>query len=120
MLLGALFVVYAVQTGLRQCARFAVSDACVEVIHRGVRLPWDDLTQVELAYYSTRRDRENGWMELTLRCGKRALTIDSRLSGFERIARLAAGAARANRLRLSHATLSNFAALGVKVESDER
>jgi hypothetical protein len=50
---------------------------------------------------------------LSLFDGRRRLQVDSRLAGFGDVAAGAAGAARANGLRLEPATIANFEALGI-------
>ena len=70
-------------------------------------IAWRDLRDLRLAYYSTRRDRENGWMQLTLVGGHSRLAIDSRLDGFETIAAQAAAAAVDNEIGLDVATATN-------------
>lgn len=83
----------------------------------GGRVSWSELRSVRLAYYSTRRDRKDGWMTMTLR-GRGAVKLESSLDGFDRVAERAAAAARARRLRLSEATLQNFAALGIDADPE--
>jgi hypothetical protein len=70
---------------------------------------------MKLAYYSTRRDRKSGWMQLKLAAGRSRLSLDSRLDGFERLVRHAALAAAGRDLELSEATAANLHALGIRV-----
>ncbi len=83
-----------------------------------VSLPWQELCMVRLRYFSTQRNQEAGWMELTLKARKKTLKLDSTLPGFRDIAERAAWAARDGRLDLSPATLSNFGALGITAGAD--
>ncbi|MEM7445574.1 MAG: hypothetical protein AAF414_19795 [Pseudomonadota bacterium] len=83
------------------------------------RIAWTDLGQLNLRYFSTRRDRKGGWMHLTLRDGGgTAMKIESNLIGFDTLVDQAAEAAFARRLTLSDATLENLLSLGVTVPSD--
>jgi hypothetical protein len=75
---------------------------------------WDELSRVALRYFSLRRDRDAGWLELRISSGNRSLCLDSRIEGFERIAAQAARAAAENGLPLDGATLSNLDALGIQ------
>ncbi len=112
----ALFAVFGVRTGLR---RWTV----VEMDHRGIRaegparveIAWEDLREIQLRYYATRRDRRGGWMQLHLK-GRAALTVESTLDGFDRIAERVAAVAKARGLPLSEATVRNFGALGIAID----
>ena len=82
---------------------------------RSVTIAWDRLDRMKLAFYSTRRDRKSGWMQLQLGAGGARLSLDSRLDGFDRLVRHAAIAADARGLELSQATVANLQALGIRV-----
>ena len=79
----------------------------------GGSIAWRELDQLKLGYYTTRRDRQGGWMQLTLRGAGQRLKFDSSLEDFDRLVRLAVGAAAANGIELSHATLANLGAMNV-------
>jgi hypothetical protein len=68
---------------------------------------------MRLGYYSTRRDREGGWMQLKLIGAGGTVKLDSTIDDFTHIARRALAAARANNLQLGEPTLENLAALGI-------
>ena len=74
---------------------------------------WDALERVKLSYFSTRRDREAGWLQLKLHGSGSALTLHSSLDGFEEICQAAYRAAVARNLDLTDATARNFAELGL-------
>jgi hypothetical protein len=112
---AAIFGVFAIRTALRHGTSLEVSDT--ELRATGLRpatIPWDRLDRMKLAYYSTRRDRKSGWMQLELGAGRARLSLDSRLDGFEQVVRQAARAAAARDLELSAATAANLQALGVR------
>ena len=112
--LGALFAVYGVRTVLRHRTSLRVSEEglVVEGLLRR-RLPWVRLTRCTLGYYSTRRNRDRGWMQLTLKAGGRNLRIDSQIDGFDRIVRRAVLAAQSHGIALDHTTQENLRALGI-------
>ena len=112
--LGALFAVYGIRTVLRHrtCLRVSEEGLVVEGLLRR-RLPWDRLTRCTLNYYSTRRNRDRGWMQLTLKTGRRSLRIDSQIEGFDRIVRRAVHAATGCGIALDHTTQENLRALGI-------
>ncbi len=123
--LAALFLALGLRTGLRHASRFESDDA--EVCRTGPVLPlyparrvaWDGIARLRLRFFSTRRDRTGGWMQLTVGDGAGALSFDSSLDGFEAIARRAAAAAGRNELPLNDATRTNLAALGIRIEAAE-
>ena len=110
--LGALFAAYGLRTLLRHRTWLGVSEEGITVnglLRR--HLPWDGLTRCTLGYYSTRRNRDRGWMQLTLKAGRRSLRIDSQIEGFERIVHRAARAADAHGIALDNTTRENLQAL---------
>jgi hypothetical protein len=113
---AAIFGVFAVRTALRHFTTLEDSDDALRAVGlRQATLAWDQLDRVKLAYYSTRRDRKNGWMQLELGAGRLRLSLDSRLDGFERLVRHAARAAGERDIELSAATATNLQALGIRV-----
>jgi hypothetical protein len=114
--LVVLFAVFAWRTLLRQLGTIEADD--VEIRRTGpfpVTIRWNELDELKLGYYATRRDGGGGWMQLTLRAGRRRLRIDSRIVDFPAIVGRAASVARARGLPLSPASANNLAALGVAV-----
>jgi len=114
--LAALFLGLGAHAATRQATRVVVTGEYIESRPFAARLAWSELTQVKLAYYSTRRDRRDGWMQLVLKSDRRTLRVDSRLEGFDEVAREAARAACARGLELTPTSASNFQALGIELE----
>ena len=111
--LALLFAVFGVRTALRDTTCYEVTDAGIaETGWRRVTLAWSDLDGLGLRYYAPRRNAAKGWMTLALEGRGTRLSLDSSLPGFERIAALAATAARANGVELGPVTVSNLTALG--------
>jgi hypothetical protein len=110
-----LFSVFGIRTALRHGTR-------VEMTEEGLRasgplgraIAWDQLDGLKLAYYSTRRDRRDGWMQLELRAGPSTLRMDSRIDGFNEVVARAARAGEARGLALDPATAANLEALGLR------
>jgi hypothetical protein len=111
---AALFAVFGIRTALRHGTRLEASDEalCASGLWR-TAIAWDDLNRIRLGYYSTRRDRREGWMQLDLRAGRRTLHLDSRIDGFTELVERAARAAAAKGIELNEATMTNLQALGV-------
>jgi Zn-dependent protease with chaperone function len=80
---------------------------------RPAKLAWADLKAMQLAYYSIRRDRRDGWMQLTLRADGPDIKIDSRIDDFLLIVREAARAAKTNQILLNTITRSNLNSLRI-------
>jgi hypothetical protein len=115
----ALFAGFGLRTLYRQMRPLDLSGEALSVGGPfPVRLNWSELSSVKLAYYATRRDRRDGWMQLRLAAGRRCVTLDSRIEGFEAIARHAALAARRLGLPVSAATSTNLAALGIDLDME--
>jgi hypothetical protein len=110
---GVLFLVYFGRTVCRQLTRVELDEAGIRVRGPlGATIRWDRLCALRLDYYSTRADREGGWMQLRLGDGQRTLRIDSGLEGFAELARAAARVAARRALALDAATAANLEVLG--------
>jgi len=72
-----------------------------------VSLPWEQVNHVRLRYYSTRRDRDNGWMTVLLSGDGKTLRADSNLQDFDLLARAAWRAARRNGAKIDPLTQMN-------------
>lgn len=117
--LAALFAVYGARTVLRHRTRLRMSaDGLAVEGLVGRRLAWERLTRCRLGYYATRRNRDGGWMQLTLGFGRGSLRIDSQIQGFEAIARRAAHAAAGRGIALDRTTRENLRALGIAGAED--
>ena len=77
------------------------------------RIAWEALTDLSLKFFSTRRDRSVGWMQLTLAGGGTRIRLESTLDGFDALTERAFLAARDCDLPLTDATLANLMALGL-------
>lgn len=112
---GLLFVVFGLRTALRQATEIVLDEQGIAAegpLRR--RIEWKGLQRVKLSYYATRRDRQGGWMHMTLGgAGGGTIRLDSALEAFDDIARRAARAATENGAELSETTRANFAALDI-------
>ncbi|MEM7406767.1 MAG: hypothetical protein AAF458_15830 [Pseudomonadota bacterium] len=110
--LAAIFLGYGGLTLLRARMRIVICDAGVRCEPGGRSIRWDTLSGLELAYFSTRRDREDGWLQLTMVAddGGR-LRVDSRITNFELLVAHAARAAEARAIPLDPATIHNLSAV---------
>jgi hypothetical protein len=81
-------------------------------ITRTSTLAWRDLRRVSLRYFSTRRDRAGGWLQLTLAGSGTRFSLDSTLEGFDAVIAATATAIREHDISVKATTAGNFAALG--------
>ena len=115
---AALFGLFALRTALRHATCLETTEAGLRASGpRRVSISWSELDRMRLAYYSTRRDRREGWMQLDLRAGRSTLRVDSRMEGFAQLVKLSAEAAAIRRLSLDPATSGNLQALGVELRT---
>ena len=116
-----LFTLFGLRTLLRQRTRYVLSDEtlCVDG-PVGTVVEWSRLDRLKLSYFSTKRDRTGGWMQLALgSTGGRTVKLDSALDGFHDVVERAARAAEATRLELSDTTRVNLRSMGLSVAGQE-
>ena len=114
-MLAVVFAVYGLRTWQRQyTAVIADEDGISTAGLIRASLAWDDLGAMKLNYYSTKREKGGGWMQLILGGAGKRLKIESTLEGFDQVVALAARQAGARRLELSPTTLENLHTLGVE------
>ena len=114
---GALFVVFGAKTLLKFVTNVSVDTSGLHIsgpISKSVA--WDDLQSVKLRYYATRRKSDKGWMQLNLKDSRQKVVVDSGLSGFEPIARIAAKQVLDKDLVIDIPTQENFNALGIRMD----
>ena len=110
---AALFLVYFGRTVCRQLTHIELDEAGIRVKGPlGAAIRWEDLRSLRLNFYSTRRDREGGWMQLRLRDARCTIRIDSELDGFAGLVRVAAAEAARQSVEIDEATRGNLALLG--------
>jgi hypothetical protein len=124
VILGAgflLFVLFLGRTALRQWTRYllAADTLCADG-PAGAMVEWHRLDRMKLSYYSTKRDRTEGWMQLAVgSAGGRTIKVDSALEGFYDIVERAAQAAESNGVELAKATRANLRSMGISVAGQE-
>jgi hypothetical protein len=113
---AAVFGIFGLRTVLRHGTSLEMTDT--ELRAFGVwpcAISWAELDRMKLSYYSTRRDRRSGWMQLELGAGGATVRLDSRIAGFDRLVRRAAEVAAMRDIELNEATLANLEALGIRL-----
>ena len=117
--LGALFLLFGFRTALRHLTHVEVSAGGIRIagpIGRAIR--WRDLDVMSLRFYTTRRDKLDGWILLKIKGKGSVISLDSSLDGFDDIVHRALAAARDNGVTLEPGTLSNLPAMGIEVTPD--
>jgi len=110
--LALMFLAYGVRTAFRQLAVVECSETGLAWGGpRPISIDWKDVRDVRLRYFSTRRDRSAGWLQLTVAGPRGSIRLDSQLEGFETVAARALRAAEANGLPLAPDTTANALAL---------
>lgn len=117
--LGTLFFVFGVRTVIRHNTVVELSD--VGVAARGLNpaeVRWNELDRLKLSYFSTKRDRTGGWMQVRLKGQGRTLRVDSSMEGFDQLVARSTEAAQARQLALDPSTIQNLAWLGLLTKDD--
>ncbi len=125
LVLGAgfvLFAVFFVRTALRQRTRYVLGpDTLCADGPAGTLVEWSRLDRMKLSYFSTKRDRSDGWMQLAVgSAGGRLVRVDSCTRGLSTI--LSNGRRARPRtvgLPLSVATRANLRSMGISVAGQE-
>jgi len=113
--LAAIFAAFAARTAVRHATRYELSEEALVASGLWVRrLVWDQIEQVRLRFFSTKRDRKDGWMQLDLQAGGTRLRVDSTIDDFHLIAQRAVRAAAARGVPLADATRGNLVGLGIR------
>lgn len=114
--LALVFAAFGLRTAVRQ-------RTTIEIDLDGVRrlgpfpraIAWRELDGLRLRFFSTKRGRRDGWMQIKIRCGRRVIEADSTISDFDAIARAALRHGLANGLDLDDYSRANFRAMGIEV-----
>jgi|OM-RGC.v1.017658580 hypothetical protein len=113
--LGLLFWWFALRNTMRLQTRVDLLED--SIIIDGIsreQLHWRELTAVHARYFSTRRDRSDGWLQLTIEGHNRQkMVIDSAIMDFDQLAEHVAYHAQRQGLEIDVVTAENLTAIGV-------
>ena len=108
------FSLFGLRTWLHIRTQVTLDDTAIKMTGwTSGRIAWQNLSSLKLSYFSTRRDREAGWMQLTLCAEHNKIVLHSTLEGFEDICQHAFRVAKARNIEMSDATAENFAVIGL-------
>ncbi len=117
--LTAVFLIFGARTYIRHNTVIKVDDVGVRAV--GLlpkQMPWAEISELDLRYFSTRRDRRRGWMQLRLKSGKKVLRIESQIDDFESVARRAYDKCAAEGAAMNVATMANLKSMGIGPQDD--
>ena len=111
--MGLAFAVHGLGVVRRQRTRVETDEDGLWFSPPRRRIAWNEITRFGLAWFSTRRDGERGWMELKVASPAATLRVDSRLERFPELVGRAWSAASRRGLEPDPATRANLEALGM-------
>lgn len=103
---------YGLRTLTRHLTRIEATDEGV-VANGPIRkaFAWRELSKLRLKYFSTKRDKSNGWLQLEMTGNGRRIDVDSSISGFNDMVARATDAATVNGIALDEASIANIASI---------
>ena len=117
--LSVVFGLYLAQTALRAHTALTLLPEGLAIAgffgHRVIR--WEALDHFALRYYTLRRGKAAGWMDLKLGSGGYSITLDDRLDGFRAVLERAWDAARRRDIEISSSTYANLTTAGLLPKS---
>lgn len=115
------FLAYGARTVVRHVSTYRLDDGGLTVAGpRPKRLDWAALRGLRLRYYAIGRNRQNGWMELTLITARHRLKFESKLDGFDDLLAHVATIARTADLALDPMTVENLIARDLMPDDGNR
>jgi hypothetical protein len=110
------FIGFAAKVALRQMTIIKTDDeGIIANGPLGRQIAWRDINKVALKFYSTRRDKNEGWMQLTLFSKAEKMTLESSLNGFNDIANNVVQAGFRNNAEMDETTMENIASMGITI-----
>lgn len=116
----AVFGAFLLRTAARHLTAVTVDADGIQVLGpMGRSLAWRNLTGLTVKYFSTKRDRSDGWMTLRLDGTDSTIKLESALDEFDHVLGIAATAARENNLAIDDVTRANLTALAIDIGEGE-
>ncbi|WP_102785039.1 hypothetical protein [Thalassospira sp. GB04J01] len=108
--LSLLFIFYFVRTLLRFQSKIYISEYGIRLssMQGGTAFAWSELSKFRLRYFSTKRDGNKGWFELTLQAGDAKIVAESTLVGFDELLDISRDWAKDNQLLVDDVTRTNL------------
>ncbi len=110
-----LFLLYGIRAYRHSQMKFILDNSAIQALGPGEKVMlWDELEEIKLSYFSTRRDGENGWMQLKLKGRGKRLRVESTITDFWDLVGICALNAKKRGLTLDPLTIQNMHALGIE------
>jgi hypothetical protein len=108
--LALLFLFYFARTLVRFQSKLFVSEYGIRLssIRGGTAFAWSELSKFRLRYFSTKRDGNKGWFELTLQAGEAKIVAESTLDGFDDLLEISRDWAKDNQILVDDVTRTNL------------
>jgi hypothetical protein len=108
--LALLFVFYFARTLIRFQSKLYVSEYGIRLssMRGGTAFAWSELSKFRLRYFSTKRDGNKGWFELTLQAGEAKIVAESTLEGFDDLLEISRDWAKDNNILVDDITRTNL------------
>lgn len=108
--LALLFVFYFARTLIRFQSKIFVSEYGIRLstIRGGTAFAWPELSKFRLRYFSTKREGNKGWFELSLQAGDAKIVAESTLDGFDDLLDISRDWAKDNQLLVDDVTRTNL------------
>ncbi|WP_336080747.1 hypothetical protein [Thalassospira sp. CH_XMU1448-2] len=108
--LALLFIFYFARTLIRLQSKLFVSEYGIRLssLRGGTAFAWPELSKFRLRYFSTKRDGNKGWFELTLHAGETKIVAESTLDGFDDLLEISRDWAKDNQILVDDVTRTNL------------
>ncbi|MCA8929773.1 MAG: hypothetical protein KDC18_17060 [Alphaproteobacteria bacterium] len=117
---AGLFGSFGVTTFMRQKSTVIASDAGIRI--EGLRskaIRWEDVQGVDLRYFSTRKEKDKGWLQLKVIGPNGTVKVDSNLDDFDGLLRWVVTAITRHDLSVTLIGRENFASKGQPLPTRE-
>lgn len=116
-LLG-LFGSFGFATAIRQFSQVLADEHGLRLLGpRRVALPWNEISEVDLRYFSTRREKRDGWFQVKVKGKGGQIKADSNLDDFDGFLAFLATAITRHGLPVSRIARENFQAAGFAISA---
>lgn len=121
VIIGSLFALFAgfgIKTWSKHMTLIQIEPDGLQIFGlRRRQVSWEDLSGAKLRFFTVKRDRDAGWMELTLFTDKGKVKIESSIDGFNEIAASVAKTVESKNVVIDETSVENFNAIGIATKS---
>lgn len=111
--MAGLFGLYFGRTALRHRYRVErTEDGLAESLltHRTIR--WDEVSELKIRYFATRRDQSDGWVQVTVKSPTAKISFDSDISSYDNLLAAIWEALGHRDIKMNDTTVANLSGLG--------